>query len=292
MKIETTTEQTPSAERYLGDVIKRSKIKPIQPNRTKVRKAEIAMRKRMTVFLKAKAPEVAASLGASLDLQKRGDVEITGRVRAALDAMDFSDWADELIDDLAEYLTAAAASGGSAALRSLGIATESVEAEMLLRAGDWSKYRAAEMVGMRWADGKLIPNPDARWQITESTREMISGQVEEALKEGWSTSRLADELAESHAFSEARAEMIARTEIAQADVAGAMSGYRASNLVKGNQWITAEDDKVSDECLACEAAGVIGLDEKFPGGNDAPPNHPNCRCAVIPILEDDERTQS
>lgn len=134
----------------------------------------------------------------------------------------------------------------------------------------------------------LVPNPDARWQITEGTRESLRSVVQRALDEGWSTERVADEVTGSHAFSETRAQTIARTEIARADVEGALLGYRQSGVVRAKRWLTALDDKVSEECQASEAAGAIGLDESFPpNGVDGPPNHPNCRCAVLPVLDDE-----
>ena len=45
-------------------------------------------------------------------------------------------------------------------------------------------------------------------------------------------------------------------------------------------WQTVGDDRVSDECQACEAQGPIPIDESFTSGASEPPNHPNCRCTV------------
>ena len=76
------------------------------------------------------------------------------------------------------------------------------------RAVKWAHERAAEMVGMKWVGGELIQNPAAEWQITEGTREMIRGQVVEAMRNGDSVQELAGRLKESHAFSNAAPELL------------------------------------------------------------------------------------
>ena len=35
-------------------------------------------------------------------------------------------------------------------------------------------------------------------------------------------------------------------------------------------------------------AGVVPLDGQFPSGADAPPDHPNCVCDVLPVLVDEK----
>ncbi|HEZ9487312.1 TPA: hypothetical protein WK641_002222, partial [Neisseria gonorrhoeae] len=47
------------------------------------------------------------------------------------------------------------------------------------------------------------------------------------------------------------------------------------------------DDKVSDVCNANGGMGVIGLHEPFSHGALTIPGHPNCRCAVVPVLAGD-----
>jgi SPP1 gp7 family putative phage head morphogenesis protein len=80
-----------------------------------------------------------------------------------------------------------------------------------------------------------------------------------------------------------RARMVAHTEIARAQSAAALDQYRQLDVAtKG--WLTAEDAKVCPACDADEAAGDIPLPDRFPSGNDAPPGHPVCRCALMPGL--------
>lgn len=193
------------------------------------------------------------------------------------------DWSD-LVDDVEPRLAEVAVAAGMGALDQVDGLTEVAMKAMRKRAEEWAHDRAAEMVGMKWVDDELVPNPNAKWQITETTRDALRSLTEDALEEGWSAQRLADEMESAASFGSDRAFMVARTEMAKADSEGAMIGYKESGLVSGKEWQTAEDDKVSPECVECQEAGVIPLDQAFPSGVMSPPNHPNCRCVVLPVL--------
>ncbi|ENS9663773.1 hypothetical protein C4H36_05565 [Neisseria gonorrhoeae] len=69
-----------------------------------------------------------------------------------------------------------------------------------------------------------------------------------------------------------------------ADGMGNLIGWEETGLVEGKQWITAKDDKVSDVCNANGGMGVIGLHEPFSHGALTIPEHPNGRCAVVPVV--------
>ena len=82
---------------------------------------------------------------------------------------------------------------------------------------------------------------------------------------------------------------IARTETADADVAGQEIGWIKSGLVWGEKWHLGIDPCV--KCIANSEAGengdgVIQLGESWPFG--APAVHPHCECAVAPVLLDTE----
>lgn len=265
-------------------------LRLINRDRPAVRRARKKLAGCIEKFLGVQASKIAAQLADALGLEKSsqgGPHKVSPQIADALQALDFAEWADELPDLVRPVLVAIAVDGGFEGLKQLGIHDDDLEDLLRDKAETWAQDRAAEMVGMKWVNGELVPNPNARWQITEGTRDMLRGVTEQALAEGWSAQELAKEIEASHPFSGSRAEMIARTEIAKADVAGTMEGYRVSGVVAGKRWLTAEDDMVSDECRECGEAGVIGIDDTFPTGEDAPPNHPNCRCAVLPVLDDE-----
>lgn len=138
------------------------------------------------------------------------------------------------------------------------------------RAHAWADSHAAELVT----------------QIRDTTRDRVRELVKQALEEGWSNDDLADALEADGVFSDARAETIARTETAYADVAGNLIGWQESGVVQGKEWILAQD-QYCDDCADMDGQ-IVALDEDFPEGD--PPLHPNCRCDVLPVMmeEDDE----
>lgn len=215
--------------------------------------------------------------------------------------IDFSAW-DVLVDPTAEELEAAVKAAGVEAISEVGIedGTVGLNGEALdltnvpfPEAETYAKARGAELVGKKWVDGELVDNPNAKWAITQSTRDMIKAQVETAITDGLTMDELAKQLVESHAFSASRAMMIARTEVAKATSQGAMDGYRLAKSEYGvnvkKRWVTAGDEDVdSAQCKPNEEAGVLDLDAAFPSGDDAPPAHPNCRCAIAPVIDNNQ----
>lgn len=268
-------------------------LKAIDRDRQAVKKATAALKAGVADWLTRQGPRVADQVIDALGLEKaraRGAnadaIALAGkRARAAAAALEF-DQISKLVAVTEELLASIGLDGALAGVQQIGA---DVAAGLLTENTlPFAQARAAEMVGMkRNVLGQLVPNPDAKWRIDESTRDMVQTAVQRALEEGLSTDELKRELLDSQAFSEKRADMIARTEIARADMAGTMTGYRASGLVMGKRWSTSDDDLVSEECMDCERAGVIGLEDTFPSGADAPPNHPNCRCTVLPVLDDE-----
>lgn len=96
---------------------------------------------------------------------------------------------------------------------------------------------------------------------------------------------MAESLSDDYAFSAGRAETIARTETAFADVQGNLIAYKESGVVAGKEWVAEPD--CCDICAENERQGVIGLNDSFQDGTDGPPAHPNCLCDVYPVLGDE-----
>jgi SPP1 gp7 family putative phage head morphogenesis protein len=190
-----------------------------------------------------------------------------------------------LADEAKDLLEEIAAAGGVDALAQIGFtADESITDQVNEYAVEYAKNRSAEMVGKRWVDGELIDNPDASWVIGESTRDMLRADIAAAIEAGSSNDSLASELSENYAFSDERAQTVARTETAFADVAGNLNAYKESGQVESKRWLTAPD--CCDLCQDLDGV-TVDLDEDFPDdGGDGPPLHPNCRCDVLPVLTD------
>jgi len=82
-------------------------------------------------------------------------------------------------------------------------------------------------------------------------------------------------------MSKYRSELIARTETANALSTASIDSMNDMGI-EGKEWVTSGDDRVSDECLANEAEKAIPVNQQFSGGVMAPPQHPDCRCAIAP----------
>jgi SPP1 gp7 family putative phage head morphogenesis protein len=246
----------------------------------------------MQTFLQSQAPKIAAQCSAAMHARGFGKADLSAHELDALDAIvagvDFAGWS-VLVGEISDIIADIVRDGTVSAFTQIGIAVEA-RPEVVNVVNDYAlayaRQRAAEMVGMRVdALGHLIPNPRAAWQITEGTREYLRADVAKAIAEGWSNDRLAAALADAYAFSKERATVIARTETNRAANMGALEGYKVSNVVGSKEWLTAEDDKVTPDCAMNGDAGPIPLTAAFPSGAQAPPDHPNCRCAISPVVD-------
>jgi hypothetical protein len=194
------------------------------------------------------------------------------------------------LDDLAEKVADAIApvylEQAIESAKSLEVNDKNIVHLLNTDALNFARDRGAEMVGKKWMGDLLVDNPDARWAITETTRDGLRRLVVDAYEQGFTPARLKEQILASYDFSVARAKMIARTETAIASTQGTMAGWRRSGMVEAKRWITSMDHEEGSpcECDENEEAGAIALDEDFPSGDDGSPAHPNCNCVVVAIL--------
>lgn len=246
----------------------------------------------MHTFFQAQAPAIASQVNAAIDARglRKADLadDELDAIEAIVSGIDFNGWS-VLVGDVDHLISDIVRDGTVHAFAQIGIDVEArpeVVNVVNAYALEYGRQRSAAMVGMRVdALGGLIPNPNAVWQITDGTREFLRADIGQAIAEGWSNDTLANKIAESYAFSKERAMVIARTETNRASNAGALESYKASGVVGGKEWLTAEDDKVSPECEENGNAGVIALGADFPSGDPSPPVHPNCRCTIVPVVD-------
>lgn len=162
------------------------------------------------------------------------------------------------------------------------ITTESPQADDITgRANEdavaWAQDHAAELLGKDGSGGMLA----------DTTRTMLRRTLADALARGLTPDELAAELMEDYAFSDARALLIAETEIAMANSHGQLAGYTAAGL-KSKRWLLSNDEGVCPVCEGNAEKGWVAIDAKFPGGVQAPLQHPNCRCAITARIEGPE----
>jgi SPP1 gp7 family putative phage head morphogenesis protein len=196
-------------------------------------------------------------------------------INQALRALEDTPWDDDARERLRALIEALATERAQAALDHVGDyvpGTDDAFAALLEQANDEA---------IAWAEariGNLIT------EVSDTTRDAVNELTAAAIRDGLTNDELAQQMADGFGFSDARAQMIARTETANADVAGTMIGFRASGVVTGKSW--DPDDDPCPECQANADEGVIALDDVFPSGDDAPPAHPNCECSVLPVVDD------
>jgi len=121
-----------------------------------------------------------------------------------------------------------------------------------------------------------------------TTDDAMRSLIGRAVDDGMSPDELSDAVLDLGAFGEARAEMIARTELAFAHVQGNKAGWAQSGQVVGKRAVLGDLHDVEDICDEAADAGVVGLDEEFVPGAGDPPFHPNCICDIVPVLSEDD----
>lgn len=145
----------------------------------------------------------------------------------------------------------------------------------------YAKDRAAELVGAQHHEGQLIEALGSS-SISATTRDGLRRLIVDALLQGSSAQELAAAIGESFLFSAARAEMIARTELAAAMTQGNLAAWGRSGVPMKQSLLGSEHD-LDDVCDENAEAGPIPVGSAFPSGDLGPPYHPNCVCAVIPV---------
>jgi len=127
--------------------------------------------------------------------------------------------------------------------------------------------------------------------INETTRQEINQAIKAGVEEGLSIVGIKDKVKEVfNQASNSRAMMVARTETTNNLNGGSMLYYDVAEVQK-KRWLTADADARETHQMA-EAEGAIpmnatfsnGLD--FPGGNGAPEEVINCRCRIMPVINE------
>ena len=95
------------------------------------------------------------------------------------------------------------------------------------------------------------------------------------------SSRIRDTFAD---YSKTQADVIVRTEVAFSSTSAQIDAWEQTGEVAGKEWIT------SAPCPECEPydGQIVSLHKNFYGASEFadgdPPLHPNCKCAVVPVL--------
>jgi len=220
-------------------------------------------------------------------LQKSIESDAAEFADAVLAALQ-EDWAALPVEARAAIETAGLSGVGNGLLQ-IEISSAGLIASANEGARQYATDRAAELIGKKYdAEGNLIDNPDARWAISNTTRDRIREIVSESFEQETPMSEIRDAIQEALAeeatgngiFSEARAKMIARNEVMMAQAGANFDVWKKSGVVKSIRWISSNDEKV---CLVCQDNDevVVEIGKPFPSGDLYPGAHVNCRCVAI-----------
>jgi hypothetical protein len=220
-------------------------------------------------------------------LQKVTDEEVNELTAALLAAIE-DEWQNVPLE-IQPALTTASLSGVGQGMLQIDVSNAALIASANTIAEDYARERAAELVGMkRDVEGNLIENPDARWAISDTTRERIREIIADAFTAETPLSEVATEIQEALAdetegngiFSMARAELIAQTEVSNSQIHGNVEVWRQSGVVKRVKWLTSQDEGV---CSTCEENSDVEVEflKPFPSGDLFPGAHPRCRCSIV-----------
>jgi hypothetical protein len=185
----------------------------------------------------------------------------------------------QAVNEMAQSLRAAAEASASHAFNAIHelpegeVTAQDISNRLVTFATDYARQRGAELVT----------------GIDETTRDKLNLLIRDAVALHWDADQLADKITDSGLFSDARAEMIARTEVSAAQNAaslemGKLAADRGIDLKKG--WTLGDDP--CPLCQEAAALGVIDLDKDFGEAGDAPPLHPNCMCELDLFAPDEE----
>jgi SPP1 gp7 family putative phage head morphogenesis protein len=151
---------------------------------------------------------------------------------------------------------------------------------------DWDNWTPGDEV-----TAALVRPPSALQRLIEAGGSRIRGLEKETYNEIGSalgesialglTSNQAARLIQGHVQSASRALTIAITETNRVSSYAAMETYKEFGLEQ-QEWLPINP---CDICALNDGA-VVNIGSPFPSGVTQPPQHPNCRCALIPVIPD------
>jgi len=149
----------------------------------------------------------------------------------------------------------------------------------------WGKTKAIDYEGppmqaaIDWAEkhgAKLVKGMD------EESKRRIANVISQGIENKRGVPGISRDIRQAFGdMAKYRSDMIARTETANALSQSSLDAMRGMG-VEGKEWVWGGSD--CDICAENEAKGVISVNDIFPSGHEAPPAHPNCTCAIAPVM--------
>ena len=137
---------------------------------------------------------------------------------------------------------------------------------------------ARQLINEIWcADGKSWS--ERIWKNTDELAETLNNELIHIVATGKTNRNLKNILQDSFMVSYSRADALVRTEVAHIQTRAAVQRYKDYGLQEVQIW--ADEDE-----RRCEVCGKLHQ-KRYPIGAAVPiPAHTNCRCCIIPVVED------
>lgn len=120
-----------------------------------------------------------------------------------------------------------------------------------------------------------------RENLAPKVAEMIRTEVIKAVATGTDFRTVANRLLQTGQITRNRALMVARTEVNRVRRETTRAIYQDnSDIISGWEWVASASPRTCPACLAMDGR-IFKLDQPFP-------QHPNCRCTMIPVIIDVE----
>ncbi len=146
---------------------------------------------------------------------------------------------------------------------------------------------AKAMINASWlADGKSFSQ--RIWGNTERLVETLNEQLVHCVITGKKPTELKKLLQERFNISYNRADTLVRTEVAHIETAAAAQRYKDYGLEK-YEFLGRDEHDIG--CACKKLNGKTFFYSEMQVGKNAPPLHPNCRCAIIPVIDNEELEQ-
>jgi hypothetical protein len=273
-KPEPTSKIEKSAKRKSDD---------IDVDRPVPRRAIKGLAKAATATLQAVGDDVAVHVARSLRALAKADdgdlkaaqFALAAKLAAEADLSGLDDLTGPIIDDLFDVVIDSATAG----LAQVGAkASDGLIGQVHDRAVAYAKQRSAELVATGSPKG-----------IMDSTRNGIRNTIVAGLSDAKSAPQIAADIQASQTFSPERAQLIAETEIKNANSQGVLEAYRlaeANGISLNKYWQTNGGEHCCDDCQGNEDQGPIPIDEPFQSGDDCPAAHPGCNCSMNSVFVD------
>ena len=147
-----------------------------------------------------------------------------------------------------------------------------------------SSEGARTLINTAWLnDGKSFSQ--RVWENTEKSIETLNEQLIHTVITGKKTTDLKNSLQERFGVSYSRADTLVRTELCHIQTVAAKQRYEDYGL-KYYEILGNDDDSCGNHSVDChDMNGKRFLYSEMKAGVNAPPFHPNCKCAIIPVID-------